>query len=215
MWYIINGKPYRIDDKALMHYGVKGMKWGVRKHIMDAYNGARRVQRRIGQAQDAYNRLANTARNSKLVNSVKSSYSRKKSTKPSENLTPEEARKQKAKRAVKIGTAVAATALAVYAGKKFHDTVRQKHFNDCLEFGKRQADAMFNREMKKIDLFPDRNGVSRATREALVEARYRDIIRNAGNSAHDSSFGDALRSVIKTEKNRRLLQSGKPIMKLG
>lgn len=212
MIYIVNGRPVCVEDDVLMHYGVKGMKWGVRKKIQDVYNGVRKAQSRIKQMENSYNRLATKARNSKLATSAKNIVSSKKSSEPSENLTPEEARKQKVKRAVKIGAAVAGTALAVYAGKKFHDAVREKNFKICMDFGKKQADMMFDREMKKLDLFPNRNGLSRAANEAFIEDRYREIIRNAGNAAHESSFRDALRTVVKDKKNKRLLQRSKPIL---
>lgn len=28
MWCIINGQVKYVDDNVLMHYGIKGMKWG-------------------------------------------------------------------------------------------------------------------------------------------------------------------------------------------
>ena len=31
MWYVENGYVHYVDENSLMHYGVPGMKWGVRK----------------------------------------------------------------------------------------------------------------------------------------------------------------------------------------
>ena len=47
MWYVENGYVRYIDDDSLMHYGVPGMKWGVRKKIQSVYNGMRKVSSNV------------------------------------------------------------------------------------------------------------------------------------------------------------------------
>lgn len=94
----------------LMHYGVKGMKWGHRRArsqaYVDASNRARMAKSDYKQAKRDVRAAAKAERN-----------------------TPEAiaARKAKQKKALKIGAAVAGTALAIYGAKKLNDYVKDNH----------------------------------------------------------------------------------------
>ena len=92
-----------MSESTLQHYGVKGMKWGKRKAQLAA------VGTRI---RSGFN------------NAVK-----KRNTAPAS--TPEAqaaARKAKVKKAVKVGAAVAATALAAYGSYKVSKALKNKAF---------------------------------------------------------------------------------------
>lgn len=186
MWYVINGELYHADDKVLMHYGVKGMKWGRRKALQ------------VG--------LSNGRRGGK--NSVSSN-----------DTDAKQARKQKIKKAVKIGAAVAATALAAYGAKKFHDVVRDKNLSQHIAKGREISKNLINpllssndyyREMArdkarnplKPGHFTDYDAAIRKN-ERLVS----DIIKNELDKSYArakrDSFGTALKNVVKDEMAKR------------
>lgn len=121
---------YREDE--LKHYGVKGMKWGVRRRreALNAYSGARKssaaktgVGRRL-DAKKAYNKSMKDS-NDANKNIVKDKWN---------NLS------DKQKKAIKIGAAAAGTALAAYGAYKLGSTaIRNKNFELSVAKGKVEA----------------------------------------------------------------------------
>ena len=108
---------YIIYNGELYHYGVPGMKWGVRK-------GAD-LARKSGKF------LIRTAdRVSKRVDGQPSSSNRFGKSNPAnvQNSDPHEARIEKAKKAVKIGAVVAGTVLAAYGIKKLKDVANDRAY---------------------------------------------------------------------------------------
>ena len=103
------------NDEYLMHYGIKGMKWGVRRY-----------QKKDGTL---------TSQGKKQHGEDDSSESKKKV------LT------DRKKKAIKVGAAVAGTALAVYGAYKIHEVVRDKNLDIRINEGKAKCDRMY----KKLD----------------------------------------------------------------
>ena len=103
------------NDEYLMHYGIKGMKWGIRRY-----------QKKDGTL---------TSQGKKQHGEDDSSESKKKV------LT------DRKKKAIKVGAAVAGTALAVYGAYKIHETVRDKNLDIRINEGKAKCDRMY----KKLD----------------------------------------------------------------
>jgi hypothetical protein len=96
----------------LCHHGVKGMKWGVRK-ARQLVDTSRRV------LKNTYNQVSRL-KSRGSTNRPNGSNKRPTTT---QNADPHQARVQKAKKAVKIGAAVAGTVLAVYGVKKLNDAL--------------------------------------------------------------------------------------------
>lgn len=98
-----------------MHYGVPGMRWGHRKQRIS-------LGRRVG-------------RNKQVV---------KQSTKQAGSNSQSERRKKNVKKALKIGAAVAGTALAAYGGYKLHKFINTKSNKIQREKGEKA----FNKAME-------------------------------------------------------------------
>lgn len=155
----------------LMHYGVKGMKWGVRRARMkEAKSNYRKAtdkafskyERDINSIEKGYKRgqtltKKDQARESKAeadynkaAAKAKSDYkSAKQSIKQEykDSRSTPEAKAARRKTAVKVGVAVAGTALAAYGAYKLHDFVREKNHDIRVNEGKAKCDRM----LKKLD----------------------------------------------------------------
>lgn len=117
---------YVIKDGELYHFGVKGMKWGVRKAIQYAGN----VGRRIGSGLTKSGRQI-----SKVSNRLAKVGSNKQVNQPTIPDTERQAKIAKAKKAAKIGAAAAATVLAAYGAYKINKFVREanvQHHADLI-----------------------------------------------------------------------------------
>lgn len=167
------------NNDYLMHYGVKGMKWGKRKAKYEytyAYgqkpkNAYQKVARSLGgtklakgainisgmsdaqkknalkeQAlladEKAYNKAAKKAHKTggQMTYDVATG-------KYDVKLTPEQQKAARRKTAIKVGVAVAGTALAAYGAVKVHNFVREKNQEIRVNEGKAKCDRM----LKKLD----------------------------------------------------------------
>lgn len=163
---------YVIVDGELYHYGVKGMKWGVRKKRpeteLDRLKAARKVAKKEYNRSfnKAYNRSiaayspikkhrqANDARWEDAYNKGQAYDKANKAYKDAKkqekaNRTPEE-KAARRKKAIKIGAAVAATALAAYGAKKLYDL--NKDSKERLAIAKGAAAAEKAREAMKREI---------------------------------------------------------------
>lgn len=155
MVYESNRRPTLVAyDDELMHYGVKGMKWGRRKAPTTSYGKARAAYK---SAKRDYNRSFSRAQRGSLdglspfkthrqandarwddamkkgaaLNRAESAYKKeKKAYKQSDEY------KAKRAKAVKVGTAVAGTALAAYGAYKVSKVLKDKAVTKSYNAGK-------------------------------------------------------------------------------
>lgn len=141
-------------DDELMHYGVKGMKWGVRRRSdQQTFRQASKKARADGlEARKA-------ARNSGQLNGIgairkgnkiqrdaaKASLKEQKQVSKAAKITPEAIaeRKAKQKKAIKIGAAVAGTALVAYGTYKATQYIKSEAGKRSYESGKKYAQEHF------------------------------------------------------------------------
>lgn len=98
-------------ENELTHYGIKGMKWGVR-----------RFQKKDGG-------LTSVGRNRYSDDSASEGSNKKQSS-------TQEQKKARMKKVVKIGAAVAGTALAAYGAYKISNVVKDKAYNKLMDEGR-------------------------------------------------------------------------------
>jgi len=150
-----------MENRELMHYGVKGMRWGHRKTYRSAVktaNSAADAARketlkntsRIGNSTYQRHRKANVAANKAYMDSMKKSKAEAKAARVSEkNANPNKGLSDKQKKAVKVGAAAAGTVLAAYGAYKL---VNMKSDKIMLARGEANAKRFINdntiREMK-------------------------------------------------------------------
>lgn len=115
---------------------------------------------------------------------------------PEAQAAAKAARKQKLKRAAKIGAAVVGTALAAYGAKKLHDVVRDKNYNYRMN----QATKLIDKLCKDglYQTYPGMNVYDRMH----VEDNRGDMMRNVydtySKQADRDSFGRAAKNVLGT-----------------
>lgn len=151
----------------LMHYGVKGMKWGHRRYTnADGSLNAKGIKKyaRAGYAQDSYN--SNKTKLGKAYDKVTSAHkyagdamygassakankaraekyvADKEAAKAAKN-TPE-AKAARRKTALKVGAAVAGTALAAYGAYKTTELLKNKAAEHSYKTGKATAERYLN-----------------------------------------------------------------------
>lgn len=100
---------YVIKNGELYHYGVKGMKWGIKKAVQQVGTRFRK------SGYDAF-RVSSRRLKANVSSTARATQ---------QNVDAQrQARINKAKKAVKIGAVVAGAALAVYGAKKLNDVMR-------------------------------------------------------------------------------------------
>lgn len=159
---------YRIVySDELYHYGVPGMRWGHRKR-----EAKTEYRRRLGASLDKYDKTIeriekpykrgqtlskkDQERERKALNTqvreadkAKADYKKAKADIKAEKKEYKQSAEYKAKRAkaIKVGAAVAGTALAAYGAYKLNDFVREK--NQIIRFN--EGKAKCDRMIKKLD----------------------------------------------------------------
>ena len=122
---------------------------------------------------------------------------------PEAQAAAKEARRAKAKRAVKIGAAVVAAGMAVYGAKKLHDAVRDKNYEYRMEQGSKAIDAY----IKKTTTWstPGEDWRVRRAQEDRDQKYFEQVFKAASRQADKDSFGTAVRNVVTDylDKNRR------------
>lgn len=195
-YMIHNGVLYHAADDELYHYGVKGMRWGHRKaRPISNYFANRRQQRADAGFVSVRQAKRAAAQQARATNKQARANVRQAKAEAKANMTPEEkaARAAKRKRALKIGAAVAGTALAAYGAYKVNQYVKTKNAQIAAKAG-------YDRAMKnfpaKISSYTDTKygrleyaevwaNEGSAARSAANFARERDNFRTAARNVYD------------------------------
>lgn len=176
----------RVSEDELYHYGVKGMKWGVRRYTNDDGSlNARGIKKyaKKGYAQDSYN--SNKTKLGKAYDKVTGAHkyggdmmynlSSNKANKAraekylayekarKEAANTPEARKARAKKAAKVGAAVAGTALAAYGAYKVSKAIKEKNFEMQRVKGLEASEKYLRENLSNHSISTFKDGTSRVT----------------------------------------------------
>lgn len=219
-WYTHNDYDY------LMHYGVKGMKWGHRKRYYDSSGNlnARGIKKYAtkGYSQDSYN--SNKTGAGKVYDKVTGAHkyggkmlynmSSQKANKAraeqyvadqkakKEAANTPEAKAARRKKALKVGAAVAGTALAAYGAYKLNDYVKTKNGQIAAERGYDKAKKMFDDQVKDtVELFKTSQNSGNPMTSARVSVNAGRSAVNAARDASNDNFATAARNVINYKRS--------------
>ena len=187
-----------MNENELYHFGVKGMKWGVRrnrssfvstsgpKRLPGTYasdgNGWTAKAKRLPGAivkKDGYDK----SRTPKGVASLTSQKSGKSKQKVTAN-TPEAkaARKEKLKKAAKVGAAVAGTALAAYGVYKVSKAISNKKQMQAAEAAVKKSLADKNTLMNTVNSAKKNPNFSNANRGAWTSGKHSYVYDKASGT---------------------------------
>ena len=187
-----------MNENELYHFGVKGMKWGVRrnrnsfvptsgpKRLPGTYasdgNGWTAKAKRLPGAivkKDGYDKR----RTPKGVVSLTSQKSGKSKQKVTAN-TPEAqaARKEKLKKAAKVGAAVAGTALAAYGVYKVSKAISNKKQMQAAEAAVKKSLADKNALMNTVNAAKKNPNFSNANRGAWTSGKHSYVYDKASGT---------------------------------
>lgn len=187
-----------MNENELYHYGVKGMKWGVRRNRSSfvSTSGPRRLPgtyasdgngwtakaKRLPGAivkKDGYDK----SRTPKGVASLTSQTSGKSKQKTAAN-TPEAraARKEKLKKAAKVGAAVAGTALAAYGVYKVSKAISNKKQMKAAEAAVKKSLADKSALMNTVNAAKKNTNFSNANRGAWTSGKHSYVYDKASGT---------------------------------
>ena len=186
-----------MTENELCHFGVKGMKWGVRrnrssfvstsgpKRLPGTYasdgNGWTAKAKRLPGAivkKDGYDK----SRTPKGVVSLTSKTSGKSKQKTVANTPEAQARKEKLKKAAKVGAAVAGTALAAYGVYKVSKAISNKKQMQAAEAAVKKSLADKNTLMNTVNAAKKNPNFSNANRGAWTSGKHSYVYDKASGT---------------------------------
>ena len=185
------------SEDYLMHYGVKGMKWGHRKR--QAFSIGAAGHRAMAKVYDIN---AKAYKKSNKALSSMNAQARNQQLKSAEQAqaianAKKEARNTPEAKAAKIGAAVAGTALAAYGAKKLNDYVKANHTLIEAKRGREYSEKMFEQTFKRMmdwEKSPITPGTIRET-VTLTNNSGRDAMDVARQASRDN-FVTAAKNVV-------------------
>ena len=186
-----------MTENELYHFGVKGMKWGVRrnrssfvstsgpKRLPGTYasdgNGWTAKAKRLPGAivkKDGYDK----SRTPKGVASLTSQTSVKSKQKAAANTPEAQARKEKLKKAAKVGAAVAGTALAAYGVYKVSKAISNKKQMKAAEAAVKKSLADKSALMNTVNAAKKNPNFSNANRGAWTSGKHSYVYDKASGT---------------------------------
>ena len=182
-----------MTENELYHFGVKGMKWGVRRNRANlGGNGSfrtRRLQRAVN-ANDRDVRSLKSAGYKKEAAAVKAVGDKnramlvKSQARDAAKNTPEAkaARKEKLKKAAKVGAAVAGTALAAYGVYKVSKAISNKKQMQAAEAAVKKSLADKSALMNTVNAAKKNPNFSNANRGAWTSGKHSYVYDKASGT---------------------------------
>lgn len=186
-----------MNENELYHFGVKGMKWGVRrnrssfvstsgpKRLPGTYasdgNGWTAKAKRLPGAivkKDGYDK----SRTPKGVASLTSQKSGKSKQKAAANTPEAQDRKEKLKKAAKVGAAVAGTALAAYGVYKVSKAISNKKQMKAAEAAVKKSLADKSALMNTVNAAKKNTNFSNANRGAWTSGKHSYVYDKASGT---------------------------------
>lgn len=181
-----------MNENELYHFGVKGMKWGVRRNRSNlGENGSFRT-RRLQRAVNANNRDVKSLKSAgynkeaaavKAVGDKNRAKLAKSQARDAARNTPEaKARKEKLKKAAKVGAAVAGTALAAYGAYKVSKAISNKKQMQAAEAAVKKSLADKNTLMNTVNSAKKNPNFSNANRGAWTSGKHSYVYDKASGT---------------------------------
>lgn len=210
---------HRHDE--MYHYGIKGMRWGVRRYQNeDGSLTSRGVKRyaEAGYAQDSYNR--NKTRAGKAYDKVTGAHkyagrimydissdaankrraekyaAEQKAAKEARN-TPE-ARKARIKKAVVVGAAAAGTVAAVYGAYKLNQFVKERNCQIAVARGHKEVARLVKESQQTMKQIMKSDTWTSASYNVNNDAIVGEYLRNA----RSDNFVQAAKNVIDSARSK-------------
>ena len=167
-----------MTDNELYHFGVKGMKWGVRRNRSNFVSTSRPKRLPGTYASDGNGW---TAKAKRLPGARTSNVT---GTKKAAANTPEAqaARKEKLKKAAKVGAAVAGTALAAYGVYKVSKAISNKKQMKAAEAAVKKSLADKNTLMNTVNAAKKNTNFSNANRGAWTSGKHSYVYDKASGT---------------------------------
>lgn len=210
-----------VRKDELYHYGVKGMKWGHRKNpevaaARQTYKSAKKDWNRsynkaynysarhpISQYTSKKKRAESDKRwddaQTKLKTYDKAKADYKQAKQDYRNSPEGQAAAAKRKKALKVGAAVAGTALAVYGGYKVNKYVKTKNMEIAAEKGYESAKKMFNEHVSTMEAY--KSNVKNPVHSYTYTVNAGKIAKDRADVASKTKFKQAARAVRQYKKS--------------